>query len=504
MQRQITRKWRPSLALVVASVIAVVLALPFVGFIFFRIFATQLIQQTEEALWTQAAVLAAAYAESYGAHASTKRFDPLVPTLSLGTTPVLDPRPAGRETAQEPDPIYVAIAPRLTRVAEAAQVQTLVGYRLLDHQGIVVAGSAEIGLSLEHIAEVRSALRDERRSVLRRRDDPLGRSAEVTFGPGANLRVYVALPVIERGGRVVGAIYLSRTPQNIWRFFWGERVMILRAALFTLGAALFVGFLFRRLITRPIRGLIGRAEALRDGGTEALEPLAHYGTREVQQLGESYLSMARTLSDRQDSIETFTTHVTHELKSPLTAIRGAAELMADNPDTMKPADRERFVSAILSETDRMTDLLERLRELTRARAPVTRGTTTLRTVLNEMVMPGDLALDVVGEAEKIPLSAAALDMILSQFAANSARHGATKLRLAASSREGRLHLEVTDDGPGIGAAHAARIFEPFFTTARDEGGTGMGLSIVRETVRTAGGDVTLAPTANGTRFDIVF
>ena len=360
MHRQIKRKWRPPLALVVASVIAVVLALPFVGFIFFRIFATQLIQQTEETLWSQAAVLAAAYAESYGGSSSSKRYDPLVPTLSLGTSEIKAPRPEGRPAPQPPRSIYVAIAPRLTRVAEAAQAQTLVGYRLLDEQGTVVAGSAEIGLSLAHVEEVGAALRDERQAVLRRRDDPLGRSANYTFGPGANLRVFVALPVVVREGRVVGAVYLSRTPQNIWRFFWGERWMILRAALFTLGAALLVGYLFRRLITRPIKGLIGRAEALQDGRDDALEPLAHYGTREVQQLGESYLNMARTLSDRQGSIETFTSHVTHELKSPLTAIRGAAELMADNPDNMKPADRARFVSAILADTDRMTGLLERL------------------------------------------------------------------------------------------------------------------------------------------------
>ena len=96
------------------------------------------------------------------------------------------------------------------------------------------------------------------------------------------------------------------------------------------------------------------------------------------------------------------------------------------------------------------------------------------------------------------------DMILSQFAANSARHGASVLSIAATRKDGRVHLGVADDGPGITTAHRERIFEPFFTTARDAGGTGMGLAIVRETVRTAGGDVVLLPDGPGARFEIVF
>jgi len=72
----------------------------------------------------------------------------------------------------------------------------------------------------------------------------------------------------------------------------------------------------------------------------------------------------------------------------------------------------------------------------------------------------------------------------------------------ATYADGRTCIEVQDDGPGISAANAARVFEPFFTTARAQGGTGLGLPIVRAIARGAGGDVALVAHERGAGFRV--
>ena len=115
-------------------------------------------------------------------------------------------------------------------------------------------------------------------------------------------------------------------------------------------------------------------DAIAAGDPQALTPLPHYGTSELAKLGQNLLSMARTLTDRQQAVQTFTAHVTHELKSPLTSVTGAAELLLDQFDRMTEAERTRFLTNIARDSQRMTLLLERLRDLAEARLPATAGT----------------------------------------------------------------------------------------------------------------------------------
>jgi signal transduction histidine kinase len=79
-----------------------------------------------------------------------------------------------------------------------------------------------------------------------------------------------------------------------------------------------------------------------------------------------FLDMARKLQDRSDTIRTFATHVSHELKSPLTSIQGAAELLRDGSEDMTPAQRQKFHANIVADTERLNRLVRRLIELARA------------------------------------------------------------------------------------------------------------------------------------------
>ncbi|TIP07246.1 MAG: two-component sensor histidine kinase, partial [Mesorhizobium sp.] len=91
-----------------------------------------------------------------------------------------------------------------------------------------------------------------------------------------------------------------------------------------------------------------------------------HGTREMAALSAAFLDMAQKLQARSDSIQTFATHVSHELKSPLTAIQGAAELLRDSGGTMDEDERRRFSNNIVTDAGRLNLLVRRLLELARA------------------------------------------------------------------------------------------------------------------------------------------
>ena len=102
------------------------------------------------------------------------------------------------------------------------QITTLAGLRLLDPSGTVIAGSEDVGRSFAKVEEVRAALAGHYASVLRFRvtDRPAPPLYSVSRGTG--VRVFVALPVVV-DGHVAGAVYLSRTPNNIVKHLYGER-----------------------------------------------------------------------------------------------------------------------------------------------------------------------------------------------------------------------------------------------------------------------------------------
>src|SRR6185503_3107916 len=108
------------------------------------------------------------------------------------------------------------------------------------------------------------------------------------------------------------------------------------------------------------------------------------GTREIATLSQSFLDLAERLVDRTEYVSSFAAHVSHELKSPVTAIRGSAELLRDAE--MSKEERRRFLEHIIADSDRLTALLERLRELARADLDVEPGSTTLSEALHGEAM----------------------------------------------------------------------------------------------------------------------
>lgn len=275
------------------------------------------------------------------------------------------------------------------------------------------------------------------------------------------------------------------------------------ALLLVMLGAFAVGFVFVRAISRPLSDLADRARQISDGDTAAIGPLARYGTRELGALSESLMNMAENLSSRSTYLRTYSRHVSHEFKTPLTAIRGAAELLLDN-EAMPPEQRRRFLENIVSDISRMTDLIEMLNQQALVETGAPGGESRLSDIAAtlrdqfpslEIVFGGDEAISFAIAREN-------LLMVLQHLAANAEQHGATRLEITARSERHDARLIVQDDGAGISPGNRERVFEAFFTTRRGDGGTGMGLTIVRSMLEAHRGAIALLESAQGARFEV--
>lgn len=527
MMRRADKKWRPTVGLVIFAALAAAATLPLVGLFFFRLYDNQLIHQTQAELIAQSRVLAAVYARDVEARLDTgialgaelppearsnrdDQMTPIRPALDLAAGGDLLRRRPNALPANEPAPAaYVEIGARLMPIILETQKVTLAGFRILDLHGVVIAGRDELGQSLAHIEEVATALQGRYRAVLRIRKPDKPPPPIYSISRGVGVHVFSAMPVVVNN-RVAGVIYTSRTPSNIFDHLYQERGKFILAGLAVAFATIVIGLVFSRTITRPMRELVDRAERIGRGDRDAFRPLAHYGTREFAQLSHSFLDMAEQLSRRSDYIATFSAHLIHELKSPLTSIKGAAELLLDSlqskSDNLTRMEQKNFVSNILGDTGRLEAMTQRLRELARAEAPPQNERTELSQVIDGLKSRFPTrAIDASGSLDRsIGMSGEKALIVLSHLTDNAIRHNAKNLRLEAIEDNTAIRMTVTNDGDPISEPNREKIFDAFFTTRRDTGGTGMGLSIVQAVMTSHGGSIRLLPTDAGVVFELQF
>jgi len=281
----------------------------------------------------------------------------------------------------------------------------------------------------------------------------------------------------------------------------GRRNAVFLVAAGSFLATLVLGLLLWRLILSPVQALASRAQAIREGN--APEGLEHYGTPEIVELAQAVLDMAEVLQSREMAVRGYTDHVTHELKTPLTAIRGAAELLDAEDDL--PQDTRRLVQTIADAEKRAVKLLGAARQIAAARMPEHRGSTRLRFCLPGLGSRLTTAeLKVVNDDVELPLARSGLEVVLGHLGENAEEAGATVITLDSGRNDDGTWMTFADNGPGISTGNANQVFEPFFTTRRDSGGTGMGLAIVQTLLLAHGALIRLEPTDTGTKFHIQF
>jgi len=200
---------------------------------------------------------------------------------------------------------------------------------------------------------------------------------------------------------------------------------------------------------------------------------------------------------RSDEIKTAVLRaVSHELRSPVTAIVTSAEALAS--PALEEGEREELAAGITAESRRLAGLIDKLLELSRLEAgasPPQRDWCAVEELLRDAVQSAGVAPDRVKlvvdrELPHIRADAAQLERAFANLIENAARHAAGEpISVRARVSGGRLRVRVVDHGPGVPVADQQRIFEPFVRGANGSGGSGLGLAIVRGFVEANGGHV---------------
>jgi len=201
----------------------------------------------------------------------------------------------------------------------------------------------------------------------------------------------------------------------------------------------------------------------------------------------------------------FVTNVSHDLRTPVTILRGYAETLADDHATMAPEDRARFIQKIVSSVGRLQGLVESLlalASLESSRDLMRREPGALHRACREVtdeLAARCRAANVAVELDLRAEESAAADPVqahrlVQNLIENALAHaaGATRLLVRTSHVPGGIALEVQDDGAGVAAVDLPRLFDRFYRTdkSRRAGGSGLGLSIVRQVAELHGGSVT--------------
>jgi two-component system sensor histidine kinase CreC len=317
--------------------------------------------------------------------------------------------------------------------------------------------------------------------------------------------IYVAAPV-RRDGRIVGVLSVGKPTRGI------NQLVVVAKQKLLFGAALGgVGMLIVLLtvaswVIAPLERLTAYARAVRDGRPAPLPPLPG---RTLRELGTAFEEMREALEGRHQIVR-YTQALEHEVKAPLAAIRGAAELLGED---MPVEPRRKFLGNIRTEAARIQQIVDRLLELSSLEARKALGRTE-RIEVAELLTEAAAALRPAFEAARVALTVEggagvwlrgervllreALINLLQNALDFTPAAGTVALRAEASAE--RAELVVEDTGPGVPDYALARAFERFYSLPRPGSGrksTGLGLSLVREIAHLHGGEATLANRPEG-------
>ncbi len=322
-------------------------------------------------------------------------------------------------------------------------------------------------------------------------------------GDESSAVLHVAAPV-RRGGRIAGVVAVAKPVRSINLFLEMARPKITLAAILAGLAITLAAWLLSLWLSRPLQRLADYARQVRDG---ASPPLPDLGASEVRELGKAFEEMKIALEGRA-YVETYVQTLTHELKSPLTAIQAASEILSENPPD---SVRERFVENIRGESSRMRDTVDHLLELSALEtrsglrnpeeidlAALLRGQCE---ALEAIAGPRGISF-AIGGAATARGERFLLERVFRNLLANALDFAPDRSRIDAilKTESGRPVVEIRDRGPGVPDFAKDKVFERFYSLARPDGsrrGSGLGLPFVREALRLHGGSVELLAAVDG-------
>jgi signal transduction histidine kinase len=327
---------------------------------------------------------------------------------------------------------------------------------------------------------------------------------------GKTSTVYYAVAPVVQDGVVVQRVYaiqplpstalgarLAATIKFLGTFWW----QFLLAGALSAGIALLMARWLARGMTQPLRDMASAARRMETGD---------YGVRvetrsrdEVGRLAQAFNRMSTELENLERTRRDLVANVSHELKTPIAAIRAHLENLLDGVEHPDP----RTLQVMLTQTERLGRLVEQLLDLSRLESgevPLQRETVAVAPLVDRVFSEIGVsrAASDVALRRRIDADVPALDadpervhQVLYNLVDNAVRFTPPGGEVTVEARPtgGRVEISVTDTGVGIAPEHLPRLFERFYrvdaSRSREDGGTGIGLAIARSVVEAHGGHI---------------
>jgi len=318
---------------------------------------------------------------------------------------------------------------------------------------------------------------------------------------------YLAVPLVDGGeqrGLFVAAIFRDRESEEV-----SDAVRVAAGvglAMLLVGSVL--AWLLADRVLRPVKNITETARSISGGDLSRRIP--EPGQDELGVLAETFNDMLARLEAAFERQQQFVDDAGHELRTPITIVRGHLELLEDDPD-----ERRETLALVMDELDRMARIVNDLLTLAKWEQPdfLTPGEVDLGALVDDVLAkasalgPRDWKLDARGEGTVVA-DRQRLTQALMQLAQNAVQHtrDGDKVGLGAFVSHQEARLWVRDTGPGIPFEEQERVFDRFYRAGepRRSEGAGLGLSIVQAIVRAHGGRLELSSVpGSGATFTIV-
>jgi two-component system sensor histidine kinase CreC len=329
-------------------------------------------------------------------------------------------------------------------------------------------------------------------------------SRDKIYGPDISV-IYVAAPIMVNG-EIAGVVSVGKPSTNIHKFVAVAKGKIYRVSGLALAAAVLLSLLASWLLTRPVKRLTSWALSIGEGKRK---PLPELDSTEIGALGKAFDRMREVLEGRKYA-EQYVQTLTHEIKSPLSAIRGAAELLREE---MPPEQRQRFLTNIAGEAGRIREVIDRMLELADLESRTSPGkmekidlAPLIRTVVESkepLLQQKQIRLinrikggiTIFGDPFLVHRAVANLMQNSIDF---SKPRG--MITIETKTEDKKALIRIQDSGAAIPDYAIDKIYNKFYSLKRpdsDKKSTGLGLNFVRETALLHNGSIHLANRPEG-------
>ncbi|MFZ6799101.1 two-component system sensor histidine kinase CreC [Undibacterium sp. Di24W] len=374
---------------------------------------------------------------------------------------------------------------------------------ITDAKGIVIFDSElrDVGKDYSRWNDVYLTLRGQYGARITR-TEPLNEESSV---------MHVAAPILDNNNdgkirKIIGVLTVAKATSTIRPFIERSQKKILQRGFWLLLASLIIGISFSWWLNRSLQRLQHYAKAVTRDEKVSLPDL---GNNEIGELGQALESMRYKLEGKE-YVETLMHTLAHELKSPIAAIQGSAELLRED---LAAAERNRFLANIIEQNARQKQLIDKLLALIKVEKQQSLSGTqdiALNELLEQVAL--DYAEKIQGKQIRLNLNTdpytihgdqlllrQALGNLLDNAIAFSSKSSTINITVNSNSEKANLEIKISDQGTGIPDYAIDKIFERFYSLARPDAAksTGLGLPFVREVAALHGGEIHLENQSSG-------